>query len=49
METRWLPSKEKVPVAEQSVKKVMLTVFYNMKGPSIIDFLEKDATQDCAF
>ena len=28
---------------QQSVKKVMLTVFLDMKGPIIIDFLEKGA------
>ena len=30
--------------AQQSVKKVMLTVFWDMKGPITIDFLEKGAT-----
>ena len=34
--------------AEQSVKKVMLTVFWDMKGPITIDFLEKDATVNSA-
>ena len=29
---------------QQSVKKVMLTVFWYMKGPITIDFLEKCAT-----
>ena len=46
MEVHWLSSKEKVLgiAIQQSVKKVMLTVFLDMKGPIPIDFLEKGAT-----
>ena len=29
---------------QRSVKKVIQPVFWNMKGPNTIDFLEKDAT-----
>ena len=29
---------------QQSLKKVMLTVFWDMKGPITVDFLEKGAT-----
>ena len=29
---------------QQSEKKVMLTIFWDMKGPTIIDFLEKGGT-----
>ena len=35
--------------AQWLVKKVMLTVFWNMKGPIHIDSLEKDATVNSAF
>ena len=31
-------------LAQPSVKKVMMTVFWDMKWPITIDFLEKDAT-----
>ena len=34
---------------QQSVKKVIQTVFWDMKGPVIIDFLEKGATVNRAF
>ena len=37
------PGKKKFQV-QQSLKKVMLTVFWYMKGPIDIDFLEKGAT-----
>ena len=37
------PVKKKFP-AQRPVKKVILTVFWDMKGPITIDFLEKDAT-----
>ena len=30
--------------AQRSVKKVILAVFWDMQGPTIIDFLEKDTT-----
>ena len=30
------------------IKKVILTVFFDMKGPILIDFLEKDATVNSA-
>ena len=43
MEICWLSGKEKVPGA-QSVKKVMLILFLDIKGPVSIDFLEKSAT-----
>ena len=33
---------------QQSVKKVMLTAFWNMKGPITINFLEKGATVNSA-
>ena len=39
----WLSRKEKVQ-AQQSVKKLMLTVFLGMKGTIIIDFFEKVTT-----
>ena len=29
---------------QHSVKKVMLTVYWNIKGPIAVDFLEKGAT-----
>ena len=32
-----------------SAKKVMLTIFWDMKGPIIIDFFEKGATVNSAF
>ena len=38
-----LPKRKNIQV-QQSVKKVMLTVFGDMKGPITIDFLEKDVT-----
>ena len=41
VETHWLSAKEKVLGA---VKKVMLTEFWDMKGPTTIDFLEKGST-----
>ena len=41
------PVKEKF-CAQQSVKKVMLIVFWDMKGLITIDFLEKSATQNNA-
>ena len=31
----------------QSVKKVLLTVFWDMKGPITIDFIEKGTTVVC--
>ena len=34
---------------QQSVKKFMGTVFWDMKGPISIDFFEKDATTNSAF
>ena len=37
------PVKKKFP-AQQLIKKVMQTVFWDMKGTITIDFLEKDAT-----
>ena len=44
MEKQWLSGTEKVQEGvEWSVKKVMLTVFQDMKGPITIDFLEKVA------
>ena len=46
VETYRLSGKEKV---QWSVKKMMLTVFWHMKGPIIIDFLEKDATINSVF
>ena len=33
--------------AQQSVKKVMLTVFWDMKGPITSKFLEKSAYEKC--
>ena len=41
------PVKEKFH-AQQSVKKVMLTKFRDMKGPIIIDFFGKSATVNSA-
>ena len=38
---------QKVFPTQLSVKKVMLTVFRDMKGPITIDFLEKGATLNC--
>ena len=38
--THWISGKELVP-AQRSVKKVMLTVVWDMKGPIITDFFEK--------
>ena len=43
VETHWLSNKEKFQV-QQSINKVMLTVFWNVKGPTSIDFREKGAT-----
>ena len=40
VEIHWLSGKQKV----LPVKKVMLTEFWNMKGPSTIGFQEKSAT-----
>ena len=34
---------------QQAVKKAMLTVFWGMKGPIIIDFFEKAATVNNVF
>ena len=42
---RLFTEKEKV---QDAVKKDMLTVFWDMKAPIPIDFLEKDATVDSA-
>ena len=42
METVFLV--KKIFQVQQSVKKVMLTVFWDIKGPMTIDFLEKGAT-----
>ena len=39
----WLSSKEKL-ITQRSEKKAMLTVFWNIKGPITVDFLEKRAT-----
>ena len=36
------------PLIKRPVKKVMLTIFWDMKGPITIDFLEKDATVNIA-
>ena len=47
VEIHWLSSKEKVR-AQQSAMKVILIVFWNMKGPITTDFLEKDATVNSA-
>ena len=35
--------------AQQSVKKVMLTVFWNIKGPYATDFFEKGTTVNSAY
>ena len=43
VEIHWLSDKEKLFWVQQSVKKVMLTVFCDKKGSIPIDILEKGA------
>ena len=47
VETKWLCHKEKFRVTH-SVKKVMLTVVWDIKGPINIDFIERGATVNSA-
>ena len=47
VETHWLSGKKKFH-AQQLTKNVMLTVFWDLKGPITIDFLEKGTTVNSA-
>ena len=44
VQTYWLPGKEKKKFLTQQLVNKMLIVFWGMKGPITINFLEKGAT-----